>query len=78
MDSDMKERNDKDSWSVYEEDGKKLMEEALKKRDAVLEKYRNIPHPPGLDTDPSAKELHEVTKWFGKEIVKMKRKHGIK
>lgn len=77
MDSDMKERNDKDSWLAYEEDGKKLMEEALQKRDAVSEKYRNIPHPAGLDTDPSAKELCEVTKWFGKEIIKLKRKHGI-
>lgn len=70
----MKERSDKVSWSAYEEEGKKLMAEALKKRDAVLEKYRNIPHMPGLDGDPSAKELREVTKWFGEEAVKLKRK----
>lgn len=78
MDSNMKERNDKDSWSAYEEDGKVLMKEALQKKNAVLEKYQNVPHPPGLDTDPSAKELSEITKWFGKEIIKLREKHGIK
>ena len=34
MDFDMKERNDKDSWAAYEEEGKKLIEETLKKKDA--------------------------------------------
>ncbi len=78
MDFDMKERNDKDSWAAYEEEGKKLIEETLKKKDAILRKYRNILYPSGLDTDPSAKELHEITKWFGKEILKLREKHGIK
>lgn len=78
MDSNMKERNDKDSWSAYEEEGKKLMKEAMEKKEAVLKKYKDVPHLPGLDTDPSAKELSDVTKWFGEEIVKLRKKHGIK
>ena len=41
MDSNMKERNVKEAWSAYEEDGKKLMAEAIKKRDVVLKKYEN-------------------------------------
>ena len=45
----MKERNDKDSWAAYEEEGKKLIEETLKKKDAILRKYRNILYPSGLD-----------------------------
>ena len=44
----------------------------------ILRKYRNILYPSGLDTDPSAKELHEITKWFGKEILKLREKYGIK
>lgn len=78
MDSNMKERNVKEAWSAYEEDGKKLMAEAIKKRNLVLKKYENIPHPSGLDTDPSSKELGKITKWFGKEIVKLREKYGIK
>ncbi len=77
MDSGMKERNDKDSWSAYREEGKKLIEEASQKRDAVLEKYKNTPHILGLDGEPSAKELREVTKWFGEEVEKLKRKYKI-
>ena len=60
MDSNMKERNVKEAWSAYEEDGKKLMAEAIKKRNLVLKKYENIPHPSGLDTDPSSKELERL------------------
>ena len=78
MDSNMKERNDKDAWSAYEEDGKKLMEEAMKRRDAVLKKYENISHPPGLDTDPSGKELGEITRWFGEKIKELREKYGIR
>ena len=44
------------------------MQETLKKRDAVLEKYENVSHPSGLDTDPSSEELKEITEWFGKEV----------
>lgn len=78
MDSSMKERNDKEAWSAYEEDGKRLMQETLKKRDAVLEKYENVSHPSGLDTDPSSEELKEITEWFGKEVERLKKKHGIR
>ena len=78
MDSNMKERNVKEAWSAYEEDGKKLMAEAIKKRDVVLKKYESISHPAGLDTDPSSKELGKITNWFGKEIVKLREKYGIK
>ena len=38
MDFDMKERNDKDSWAAYEEEGKKLIEETLKKKRCDIEK----------------------------------------
>lgn len=57
---------------------KKTDRRNIEKKDAVLRKYRNILYPSGLDTDPSAKELHEITKWFGKEILKLREKHGIK
>ena len=77
MDSSMKERNDKESWAAYEEEGKKLMEEARKRRDAVLKKYEDTAYPPGLDTDPANQELGEVTKWFGEEIEKLRKKYGI-
>lgn len=58
--------------------GEKTDRRNIEKKDAILRKYRNILYPSGLDTDPSAKELHEITKWFGKEILKLREKYGIK
>lgn len=74
----MKERNDRKAWAAYEKEGKRLMEEAAEKRDAILKKYGGTPHPPGLDTDPSAKELGEVTEWYGEEVAKLRERLGIK
>ena len=37
MDSSMKDRNDKNAWSAYEKEGKKLMKEAAKRREAISE-----------------------------------------
>lgn len=54
-----------------------LKAETLKKREAVQEKYKNAPHPPGLDTDPAEKELGEITKWFGREVKKIKARYGL-
>lgn len=69
----MRERNAEKAEREFE----LLKAETLKKRDAVLEKYKNAPHPPGLDTDPAAKELGEVTKWFGREVKKIKARYGL-
>lgn len=78
MVSAMKDRNDKKAWAAYDRDSKKLMKKTLKKRSAVEKKYKDAPHPPGLDTDPAEKELGEVTKWYGQELKKLREKHGIK
>lgn len=69
----MRERNTEKAEREFE----LLKAETLKKREAVLEKFKNVPHPPGLDTDPAAKELGEVTKWFGREVKKIKARYGL-
>lgn len=78
MASSMKERNGRKAWEAYEKAGEKLKAEAVRKREAVEEKYRDAPHPPGLDTDPAEKELGEVTKWFGQEVKRLREKYGIR
>lgn len=79
MASSMKERNDKKAWAKYEKAGKKLMAEAVKKRKAVEKKYANIRRTYyGLDGSPGEKELGEVTKWYARELKKLRERYGIK
>lgn len=74
----MKERNDKTVWAAYEKEGQILIEEACRRREEISEKHKNDPHHPGMDGSPEAKEAGEVTRWFGREIKKLREKHGIK
>lgn len=79
MASGMKERNDKKAWARYEKAGKKLMAEVVKKRKVIEKKYKTAEQPRyGLDGSPEEKELGEVTKWYGKEIKKLREQYGIK
>ncbi len=79
MDSGMKDQNDKKAWEKYEKAAKKLMAEAIKKREAVEKKYANVPQPHyGLDGSPGEEERREITKWFAKELKKLREKYGIK
>ena len=55
----------------------RLKAETLEKRDAVLQKYKNAPHPAGLDTDPAAKELGEITRRFSQELKKLKQNYNV-
>lgn len=71
----MKEQRNK---KAYERAAQKLKKETLRKREEVERKYKDVPHPTGLDTDPAEKELGEVTHWFGQEIKRLRKKYSIK
>ncbi|MCD7812128.1 MAG: hypothetical protein LUG91_09840 [Ruminococcus sp.] len=74
----MKDRNDKKAWSAYEKEGKKLMEEVMKRRKAIEEKHTSSETTLyGLDGAPDEKELAEVTRWYGEELIKLRQKYGI-
>lgn len=74
----MKERNDKAAWAAYEKEGKALIEETCRKREEISERHKNDPRHPGMDGSPEDKEARALTKWYGEEIKKLRKKHGIK
>ena len=78
MDSSMKDRNDKKAWSAYEKEGKKLMKEAAKRREAISKKHKGDKRECGMGTTPEMKEAAEVTKWFNEELKNLRKKYGIK
>lgn len=77
MASSMEERNDKKAWKAYMEDGAKVMDEAMRRKKAILEKYKDVKSP-GMDGSPWEKEGHEVTKWVTSEFRRLREKHGIR
>ena len=78
MGASIEEKNDKVAWKAYMEEGEILKAEVLRRREAVEKKYKNSPHPKGLDTDPAEKELGEVTHWFSQEVKRLQEKYGIR
>lgn len=78
MDSSMKERNDKKAWEAYEQEAKKLAQEAYKRREEIARKHKQDIHPGGLGLSPEDKEAGQITKWFGREVKKLQQKYGIK
>lgn len=62
---------------TYEDECKKLSEKCMKKREKIISKYKDAPYVGGLDTSPDSKELGEVTKWFSKEVKKLRAKYGM-
>lgn len=78
MDLSMKDRNDKAAWAAYEKEGRKLMKEAAKRREAISQKHKDDKPMMGLGISPELQEASEVTKWFGKEVKKLRKKYGIK
>lgn len=69
----IKGRNAKKSRKEFE----KLEAEVMRRRKVIEEKYKEVPYPPGLDTNPAEKELAEVSKYFSKEVKRIKSKYGI-
>ena len=74
----MKDRNDKKAWSAYEKEGQKLIKEAARRREAISEKYKNDKPDYGMGMTPEMEEASEVTKWFAREVEKLRKKYGIK
>lgn len=74
----MKERNDEKAWAAYEKDAKKLMKEAMGKREKISDRHRNDPPGSGLGISPEAKEARELSKWYGEELKKLQTRHGIR
>ncbi len=74
----MRERNDEKAWAAYEKDARKLMEEAMGKREGISARHKKDPPGSGLGTSPEAKEARELSKWYGEELKKLQIRHGIK
>lgn len=62
----------------YEEEGRALMEECLRQRQEIIEKYaaEDAGHF-GMDGKPSSKPLAEVSAWYQKELNELRRKYGL-
>lgn len=69
----MKERNDKRA----EKKLKRLKAKTLRKRDRIVRKYKNKPPAAGMDGAPIEKELGDLTKWFGREVKRIKAKYNV-
>lgn len=63
----------------YETEGKALIEEVMRRKESIIEKYKEYPLPAHqLDGGPDETELREVSKWFSEELKKLKDKYNIK
>ena len=61
----------------YLEEYEKLKKATQEKRNVIIEKYKNN-KAEGLDSDyKESRELNTVTKWFVKELDKLKEKYNI-
>lgn len=64
---------------TYEEEGKALMEECLRRRQEVQERFAEADRlaPRGLDGRPSEEELCKVSHWFQEELNKLREKYNL-
>lgn len=63
----------------YEDEGRALIEEAMRRKKGIIDKYKGYPLPPHqLDGGSDETELREVSKWFSEELKKLKEKYHIK
>ena len=69
----MKDRNAK----KYEKECDKLKKEVLRRRKEISDRHKNDPPMRGMGLSPEAQELNEVSKYFSKEIKRLKTKYGM-
>ncbi len=63
---------------TYEEEGKALMDECIKRRKEILERYAEADKAYiGMDGRPSEEELCKVSHWFQEEINKLREKYHL-
>lgn len=63
---------------TYEEEGKELMEECIRRRQAIIEQYRERDQRHhALDGRPSDRPLAEVSAWFNREVKMLRKKYGL-
>ena len=63
---------------TYEEEGKALMDECIKRRKEILERYAEADKAHiGMDGRPSEEELCKVSHWFQEEINKLREKYHL-
>ncbi len=73
MVSSMKDRNAR----KYEKECEKLKQEVLRRRKKISKKHKNDIPVKGLGISPEFQELSEVSKYFAKEVKRIKSKYGI-
>lgn len=73
----MKDKSYEERYQAYMEEGKKLMNDLMKKRKEIYEKYKNTQVPIGLDATLDGQECKELSHQFSKEVKKLKEKYGI-
>lgn len=62
----------------YENEGRALVEEAMRRKKSIIDKYKEYPLPAHqLDGGPDEAELREVSKWFSSELKKLRAKYGM-
>lgn len=69
----MKDRNAK----KYKKECDKLKKEVLRRRKEISDRHKNDPPMRGMGLSPEAQELNEVSKYFSKEIKRLKTKYGM-
>lgn len=73
----MKERNDKKAFADYEKAARTLMDETVRRRKEIYEKYKNT-ELTGLDGAPWDQEYKKIKEWFAEELRQLRNRFGIR
>lgn len=73
----MKERNDKKAFADYEKAARTLMDETVRRRKEIYEKYKST-ELTGLDGAPWDQEYKKITEWFSEELRQLRNRFGIR